>query len=389
MTDSEKLLGTLEFQNMKGEGAAAETFFPWDLSVDRWVGEGLPKEFSAEKLYFAGSGPIQDYFNDCMADPVYRYEKYLGYDGVKRMSFRIPFKSFREKILEETDEYVFKLDTDGWQRKYYKHRKLVEHVRPVVTCEEDWKALKEQAIREIKQWFNRENMEKIYGKYREGHRKGEFSIRLRASGFFWTPRELFGAEQHLYAFYDMPELMHEINYFILRVYEEFLSVTAEILQPEVLLFEEDLSGSTGPMISPELFDEFVGDYYSRLIPVLKKSGVRNVFIDTDGDFEALIPNFIKAGVDGFLPMDVNAGMDIVKVRKKFPKLKFIGAFNKLEIDKGKEAIDREFARLLPVIRQGGYLPGADHQVAPSASFENYRYYISRLKDVMKEAGADL
>lgn len=389
MTDSEKLLGTLGFQNMKGEGAAAETFFPWDLSVDRWVGEGLPKEFSAEKLYFAGSGPIQDYFNDCMADPVYRYEKYLGYDGVKRMSFRIPFKSFREKILEETDEYVFKLDTDGWQRKYYKHRKLVEHVRPVVTCEEDWKALKEQAIREIKQWFNRENMEKIYGKYREGHKKGEFSIRLRASGFFWTPRELFGAEQHLYAFYDMPELMHEINYFILRVYEEFLSVTAEILQPEVLLFEEDLSGSTGPMISPELFDEFVGDYYSRLIPVLKKSGVRNVFIDTDGDFEALIPNFIKAGVDGFLPMDVNAGMDIVKVRKKFPKLKFIGAFNKLEIDKGKEAIDREFARLLPVIRQGGYLPGADHQVAPSASFENYRYYISRLKDVMKEAGADL
>ena len=94
-------------------------------------------------------------------------------------------------------------------------------------------------------------------------------------------------------------------------------------------------------------------------------------------------------MDGFLPMDVNAGMDIVKVREKFPRVKFIGAFNKLEIDKGKEAIDREFARILPVIRQGGYLPGADHQVAPSASYENYLYYISRLKEMMKQAGADI
>jgi len=88
-------------------------------------------------------------------------------------------------------------------------------------------------------------------------------------------------------------------------------------------------------------------------------------------------------------MDVNAGMDIVKVREKYPKLKFIGAYNKLEIEKGKDAIDKEFNRILPVIRQGGYVPGADHQVTPSTSFENYKYYITRLKEVMLQAGADL
>ena len=124
-----------------------------------------------------------------------------------------------------------------------------------------------------------------------------------------------------------------------------------------------------------------------LLPgLLDELGV-HVFIDTDGDFKKLIPNFIKAGVEGFLPMDVNAGMDIVAVRKEYPKLKFIGAFNKLEIAKGREAIDREFERLMPVIRQGGYIPGADHQIAPSTTLENYRYYIARLADVMKEAAA--
>jgi hypothetical protein len=49
-------------------------------------------------------------------------------------------------------------------------------------------------------------------------------------------------------------------------------------------------------------------------------------------------------------------------------------------------VDREFERLLPVVRQGGYIPGADHQVPPSTSLENYRYYIGRLRQVMEEAG---
>lgn len=139
---------------------------------------------------------------------------------------------------------------------------------------------------------------------------------------------------------------------------------------------------------PKLFDEFIGSYYKRLIPALKSKGVRHVFVDTDGDFKKLIPNFIEAGVEGFLPMDVNAGMDIVAVRREYPNLKFIGAYNKLCIAEGKKAIDREFERILPVIRQGGYIPGVDHQVAPSTSFENYKYYILRLKEAMKEACKD-
>jgi len=81
-------------------------------------------------------------------------------------------------------------------------------------------------------------------------------------------------------------------------------------------------------------------------------------------------------------------MDIVAVRKEYPNLKFIGAYNILCIAEGKKAIDREFERIIPVIRQGGYIPGSDHQVAPSTSFEDYKYYILLLKEVMNEACKD-
>ena len=44
---------------------------------------------------------------------------------------------------------------------------------------------------------------------------------------------------------------------------------------------------------------------------------------------------------------------------------------------------------VPVIRSGGYVPGCDHQATPDSSFDNYRYYIKRLKEVMEEAGRDI
>jgi hypothetical protein len=35
-------------------------------------------------------------------------------------------------------------------------------------------------------------------------------------------------------------------------------------------------------------------------------------------FTKLIPNLTRVGVDGFLPVDFIAGVDIVKVREQFP-----------------------------------------------------------------------
>ena len=241
----------------------------------------------------------------------------------------------------------------------------------------------------MEKYFTDEAIDAAYGHLKEGHDRGDYSIRLNIEGFFWVPRELLGDEEHMYAFYEDPEMLHDMAEYICKVYETKLMRVVRMLQPDVIYFMEDLSGKNGPLISGAFFDEFIGTYYKRLIPLFKEAGVGNVIVDTDGDFKKIIPNFIAAGVDGFLPMDVNAGMDIVAVRKEFPQLKFIGGFNKLLIEEGKEAIDAEFDRILPVVRAGGYIVGNDHQVPPSAPLELYKYYIERLKDVMAQAGADL
>lgn len=389
---------TLSFSNEGlDRGAVEEVFYPWDLTIMNWQKEGLETDIFDKKLtqpgiptelgYVYKDRPILQanrYYNDMHTEALYELEKQLGLDPIKRMAFRVPFISYEEKILEETDDYIIRYDRDGWTRKYMKNSELVQIIKPVVTDEESWERHKEHTLEALKKYCTDENMERFYGPYREGNQKGEFAIRFRLQGFFWCPRDLMGIEEHLFGYYDHPEMLKDMAQFILDIYKDQMDKILKIIKPDVLFFEEDLSGKDGPMLSPDCFDEFVAPYYREIVPFLKERGVKHIFVDTDGDFTKLIPNFMRVGVDGFLPVDVNAGVDIVKVREQYPTLKFIGGFDKLKIIEGPEAIDREFERLLPVIRQGGYLPGTDHQPAPSTPFKHYQYYVKRLREVMTQ-----
>ena len=395
MTNREREQATLNFQKPEGRGTVAETFYPWVLTTNRFKEEGMPAEIAdgakdiTNNIVGNKANQTEKYLAAEWGRGVMEYEQYLGFDPVRRIHFVLPFRRFEEKIIEETPEHIIKQDIYGRQVIKNTGSDLELDYKPVIETMEDWKNLKLHAEKELEAYFSDEQIEAAYGHLAEGHNRGDYSIRLNIEGFFWVPRELLGIEAHMYAFYDEPELLHAINDYILEIYRTKLLKVIDLVQPDVIYFMEDLSGKNGPMVSPDCFEEFVADYYRALIPLFKKHGVGNVFVDTDGDFARLIPNFMDAGVDGFLPMDVNAGMDIVEVRKQFPKLKFIGSFNKLEIAKGPEAIDKEFDRILPVIRGGGYIPGSDHQVAPSTSLENYQYYIKKLKKIMEQAGADL
>lgn len=394
MTDRERELRTLNFLPPSDRGAVEETFYPWSLTRDRFKEEGMPGDIAdgakdiTNDLVGNKANQSEKYLPVSWGEGVMQYERYLGFDAVRRIHFVLPFRRFEEKTLEDYPDYAIKQDIYGRQVRLNKDSGLEIEYKPVIESAEDWQALREHAERELAAYFTDEAIRAAYEPVELGRKQHGYSVRLNIEGFFWVPRELMGITNHLMAFYDEPELMHEINEYILDIYSTKLMKVLDFVTPDLVYIMEDLSGKNGPMISGEMFDEFVGSYYRKLIPLLRAKGVQNIFVDTDGDFNQIIPNFIAAGVDGFLPMDVNAGMDIVKVRSEFPKLKFIGGYNKLCIADGKEAIDREFARIMPVIRSGGYIVGSDHQVAPSTSLADYRYYVQRLHEAMRYAGVD-
>jgi len=258
--------------------------------------------------------------------------------------------------------------------------KPAHHGAPIITSMEEYEAIKHTLYPDPAARLNPERMKFIA----EKQAKGEAIVWITQEGPFWGPRSLLGIEEHLYAFYDEPELMHQINKdlteYNMRVYQE----VCKYFIPDFMTIAEDMSYNNGPMLSGDHFREFIAPYYKRLIPEIKKYGTK-VFVDSDGDVSLMLPWLIEAGVEGILPLERQAGVDLNAYREKYPDFMFIGGFDKMCLLRGKEDIRKEFERLLPVIESGRYIPSVDHQTPPGTTLENYRYYVELLHEYCKRS----
>lgn len=203
-------------------------------------------------------------------------------------------------------------------------------------------------------------------------------------GFFWYPRMLFGIEGHLYSFYDQPELMHTVNADLLEFNLRTLDKVCDVCVPDIVTLIEDMSYNHGPMLSKKCFDEFLAPYYRKFVAELKKRGITST-VDSDGNVHELTPWLEEVGIEGIHPLERRAANDITKFRQDHPKFKLIGGFDKTVMHLGEGAIRKEFERIFPVMCNGGFIPSIDHQTPPSVSIDDYRLYVSLLKEYCQKA----
>ncbi|MCL6519928.1 MAG: hypothetical protein K6T99_08850 [Armatimonadetes bacterium] len=218
----------------------------------------------------------------------------------------------------------------------------------------------------------------------EEQARGETIVWISLDGFFWFPRTLLGIERHLFAFYDQPELIKEINEDLLAFHLRTIEQFCKICIPDFMTFAEDMSYNHGPMLSKAQFDEFLAPYYQQITPQLHKMGIIP-FVDTDGDVTKPVGWYEEVGIMGFLPLERMAGVDVNPLRKDHPNLRMIGAFDKTVMHLGEERIRQEFERLLPVMRQGGFVPSVDHQTPPEVSLEDYNLWMQLLREYCEKA----
>ena len=178
--------------------------------------------------------------------------------------------------------------------------------------------------------------------------------------------------------------MHRINRDIAEYNLRVIDSVCRVLTPDFMTIAEDMSYNNGPMLSEEMFDEFLLPYYDIIVPELKRRGIR-VFIDSDGDISRALPWFERAGIEGILPLERQAGVDLAALRREHPRTLFIGHFDKMTMPRGEAAMRAEFERLSPVMRQGGFLPSVDHQTPPGVTLSNYRIYLRLLREYVEKA----
>ena len=204
--------------------------------------------------------------------------------------------------------------------------------------------------------------------------------------FFGWHRGLMGVTNLLTAYYDQPELIHAISRHHVSFIQELYSRILRDVSFDFVFFWEDMAFKNGPLISPAFFREYMLPYYKEVIGFFREMGDFKFLLDSDGDITQLIPLFIEAGIDGLLPFEVAAGMDIVKISRQYPNLIIAGGIDKREIAKGRDAIDRELEKKLPAMfKRGGYLPSMDHHVPPQVSYADFTYYIEQVKHHYEKA----
>lgn len=95
---------------------------------------------------------------------------------------------------------------------------------------------------------------------------------------------------------------------------------------------------------------------------------------------------MDAGLNFLYPFEVQCGMDVLDVRRRYGRtLRIWGGVDKRVLARAPAAIDAELARLQPLIADGGYIPHIDHTCPPDISFENYCYHLKRLAKVCGHA----
>ncbi len=211
---------------------------------------------------------------------------------------------------------------------------------------------------------------------------------LQLDGFFWCPREVFGVERHLFSFYDEPDVMKDLNSRLLEWNLRQIDRVRKVYQPEYIVFSEDMTYNNGSMLSKEQFDEFVKPCYQTIVAHLEDADIP-IMVDSDGDIHELTAWFSEAGISGMHPMERQAGTDVNYLRKAFPKMRFLGNFDKTKMHLGEQELRNEFERLMPAAVQGGYAISCDHQTPPAVSCEDYKLYVQLFREYAEKASREM
>jgi uroporphyrinogen decarboxylase len=221
------------------------------------------------------------------------------------------------------------------------------------------------------------------------HNERDYTVSLRGSldcGFYGPLRDLVGFERLNCLFYDDPALvemmMDDRADLIIQMTEKILERTTI----DWFCYWEDMAYKNGPLLSPQLFRKFMMPRYKRVNDFLHQRGVDLIFVDSDGDISLLIPLWLDCGVIGMWPFEVQAGMDVVKLRKEYGRsLRIIGGLDKRALAEGRKEIEAEILKKVPaLINDGGYIPRPDHSIPPNVSYDNFRYFMDFLRAVLEK-----
>lgn len=321
---------------------------PYAETIKRWEREGLPADTD--------------------------WATWSGYDRFETVPVSVGLcPAFEFEILRDEGAYEVYRDGDGVIKRRLKNEPppaMPQYLEYPLKGRSNWPEFRKRLNPDSPKRFPL-HWESIKLQYRNR----DFPLGIHCGSLYGWLRNWMGVEEISYAVHDDPAFLEmaasEIANCILGVLEKAL-VGVEY---DCALFWEDMAYKTAPLISPEHYRRIFLPQYRRITQRLFAAGIDILMLDSDGNVEQLIPCWLDVGIRYIYPFEVAAGMDVVALRRKFGKeLIMGGGMDKRILASDRPSIKRMVDEKIPLMQEGGYVPGCDHAIPPDVSWDNYRYY---------------
>ncbi len=198
----------------------------------------------------------------------------------------------------------------------------------------------------------------------------------------WTS---MGLQIFSFFYHDYPELLSDwleltCDNEVKRVH----AVASRELSP-VVLVPEDCSSKTGPIFPPSFMERYHYPNLTRLVEAWHDHDIK-VLYHTDGNYNALLPDLIDCGFDGFYCLEPAADMKIVELRKQYPQMVWAGGVDGVDLmERGTpEQVRAEVRRQITqtdVLEAGGMFVASSSEINPPIKPENFQAMVEAVGEL--------
>jgi uroporphyrinogen decarboxylase len=282
--------------------------------------------------------------------------------------------SFEKKVLSETETKQIVQNPDGLLAEVPKdgHSTIPHYTKATVVTPEDWAVVKAERMRldDPARIIDVEALKQRHPTDRN------YPLGVSCGSMIGKIRDMLTFEGVAYATYDYPEMLEDMVETCCQLVEHSLDQLLPHIDFDYASGWEDICFKNGPIISLDFFTNIVVPRYKRIGDKLHAAGIDLWYTDCDGDVRPLLPGFLEAGINCLFPYEVNSCIHPGDLLKEYGKdLRIMGGFDKLEMRKGRTAINAYMESLIPWVERGGFIPFCDHRCPPDVDPDDYLYYL--------------
>ena len=286
-----------------------------------------------------------------------------------------------ERIVEETDEFFVKWNSNGALIKDWKVAASVPETREFsITDRQKWDELKPRLTMNDQ----RLNWDESLEIYENARKAGKFVLLDTGTGFGEAHR-LVGVEDLLIAMADEPEWVRDMFHaFAQLTVDAVEETTGRGIELDGVFMRNDMGYRNALLFSPRMYSELLFPFDKMICSHLAAKTIAPI-LHSDGRVRSLIPKLIEAGFTCLNPLEVKAGMDLAQLKAEYGgQMAFMGGIDvrKMSAPDPLEIEEEIRERFAVGMVGGGYIYHSDHSVPDDVSWQRYEM----IMDLVRQYG---